>query len=214
MGREARRIGGWASLAAAGIAALWWWQASPFTTGREGAGLVVVGGSGTDQVPSDRSRDIVVAPQPVASSTPKAVDPVVAARRDVPVLAAVAGKGDSDTRVLDGAMTRQTRDAATAGPTEVAMKAALMAIPALAGGAEAPRILCVDTTCEVTGVAAPGRAPADVEQALRDPAMLRAMVARGYMPGPATVAATPGGGVSYLLYLNDEMGGRVTSARR
>lgn len=199
MDRASRRIGGMAALlAVVGTGALWW-QLAPSLRRDAATGVAVVRSPGTTAPHVGR---VVIAPEPAARV---ATDPVVAARRDTRVLKAVVAKPAGDTGVLDGAMANQERDAATANPTEQAMRSALMNVPALAGSAEAPRVLCVRTTCEVTGRAAAGRAAAEIERALRDPTMLHAMVARGYMPGPATLAAGADGTVAYVLYLNNEM---------
>lgn len=199
MDRASRRIGGLAGLFVIG-AALWWWTLMPASRST-GDAIAIVHAPAAQRV----ADPVVVAPAPTPSAAARATDPVVAARRDVAVLETVAARRSPDDVVLDGAMRRETRDAARAAPTEDAMRSALLRVPVLTGGKEAPRVLCVGTTCEVTGVAPAGRTTADVEQALRDPVMLHAMVARGYMPGPATVAAAPGGGIGYVLYLNNEM---------
>lgn len=212
MDRASRRVGGLTALVLVGGAA-WWWHAATGPGGHPGGGVAIVAGRSATEAHPAVAR-VVVTPAPVASATPIAADPVVAARRDTSVLAAVADRKGPDAKVLDGAMARQDRDAATAGPTEGAMRTALMQVPLLAAGTEAPRVLCVDTTCEVTGVAAAGRTREEVEAALRDPVLLRVMMMRGYMPGPATIAPTSDGGVGYVLYLNDKMGSRVTTARQ
>lgn len=197
MDRVSRRVGGLAGLSVI-AAGLCWWSLTPIPRpGPEGIAIVRAPAADT------RVEPVIATPTPIPA--PRAADPVVAERRDTAVLAAVADKRSPDDLVLDGAMQRETRDPARAEPTEAAMRAALSLVPALAGGKEPPRVLCVGTTCEVTGVASGGRSAAEVEQALRDPTMLHAMVARGYMPGPATVAAAAGGGVGYVLYLNNEM---------
>ncbi len=198
MDRASRRIGGLAGLSVIAVG-LCWWSLAPIPRPRPDSVAIV-------HAPAAAARvEPVVIAVPTPAPTPQAADPVVAARRDATVLAAVAEKRSPDDLVLDGAMQREPRDPLRAEPTEAAMRAALLRVPALAGGKEPPRVLCVGTTCEVTGVASGGRSTVEIEQALRDPAMLHAMVARGYMPGPATVAAVAGGGVGYVLYLNNEM---------
>ena len=199
MERASRRIGGLAGLFVIG-AGLCWWSLMPVSPSSPD-NVAIVHAPTTERM----AEPVIVATAPTPVAVPRAVDPVVAERRDVAVLAAVAEKRSPDDLVLDGAMQRQARDPVRAEPTEAAMRAALLRVPALAGGKEPPHVLCVGTTCEVTGVASDGRSPAEIEQALRDPTMLHAMVARGYMPGPATVAATGSGGVGYVLYLNNEM---------
>jgi hypothetical protein len=209
MAQASRRFCIVAALAALGGTTWWLWDFGDWQDERAQDGVVIVTAPVTSAPNPERA---VARSSPSPSATPRAADPVVAARRDMPVLVAVAATAVPDMNVLDKAMTRQARNASTAGPTETAMREVLMNVPTLTGGSEAPRVLCVDTTCEVTGVAAAGRSPAEVEKALRDPAMLNAMVRQGYMPGPVRTAITAGGGVSYILYLNDEMGDRATPA--
>lgn len=150
---------------------------------------------------------VTVVPAPVP---PVAAKPVpsrdgvrLTARRDMALVQELAGKGPPEQALLGDVMMTQERDATQAAPVEAAMQAAFAGVHALAGGPA--RVTCVRTTCEVTGVAASGQPPAAVEQALRDPALLRAMVARGYMPGPVTVAAVAGGATKFVMYLNNEM---------
>lgn len=201
MDRASRQVGGMAVLLAVVGAGALWWQLKPSVRREATAEVAVVRGPGATAPHVER---VVTAPAP-NPATMVAADPVVAARRDTKVLKTIVAKPMGDMGVLDGAMATQERDAATANPTEQAMRNALMNVPALTGGAEPPRVLCVRTTCEVTGRAAAGRPVAEVERALRDPTMLHSMVAHGYMPGPATVAAGADGTVGYVLYLNNEM---------
>jgi hypothetical protein len=206
MKRASRRLGGIALLLVSGSVATLWWQQTSVPPADEATGLVVV--HGPQARPSAKSAKSAIVTRATVPDIPPAAavaDPVVAERRDTKILQAVAANISPDGAVLDGAMMRQDRNAATANPIEAAMRSALLRIPALANGADPPRVLCVRTTCEATGRAARGRSAAEIEQALRDPAMLHAMVARGYTPGPATVAAAASGAVDYVLYLNNKM---------
>ncbi len=128
----------------------------------------------------------------------------VMARRDMALVTALVAKGPPEQRILGDAMMTQDRDVATAAPDEAAMQLAFGGVPALVGVNGLARVTCVSTTCEVSGVAAPGQSVAAVEQALRDPALLNSMVSRGYMPGPVTVGSIDGA-TRFVMYLNNEM---------
>lgn len=125
-------------------------------------------------------------------------------RRDMAIVRSLDSQSTPEQAVLADAMASQNRDAAAAGPVESGMQTALAHVATLTGASGPPRVTCVDTTCEVTGIAAAGQSPSMVEQALREPMLVNAMLERGYMPGPITTA---GGaeGTRFVMYLNDEM---------
>lgn len=149
------------------------------------------------------STDVAVAPPTGTVRSMPRPDSAVG-RRDMTVVAALAPRGSADSKVMTTAMAAQPRNAAKLAPVEDSLRVAFGRLPAIAASGPV-RITCVTTTCEVTGEATPGRSAAEIEAALRSRVLTDALFARGYSPGPVTVADAGNGRLSFVYYLNDEM---------
>jgi len=173
-----------------------------------GDAVAVVDGRAPDRVVVRRADAPPIARPPAGTVIRAPGAEAVDRRRDRPLVDRLVRRvdADRDAPMMAGLMTAQPRADASAAPVEQAMREAFAHLPALAGAAEAPRVTCVATTCEVSGTAPAGNTARDVERVLRTPALLDAMVARGYTPGPVALGpAGPDGRVGFVLYLNNEL---------
>jgi hypothetical protein len=117
--------------------------------------------------------------------------------RDVPLVHALAARGAGDMPMLAEVVGMQDR----APDDDVAEARAMQLVSRhlrLAAAGHPLQVRCAAALCEVTGTIA---SPAS---AIEAPALLEAVLAAGWTPGPAASAPAGDGTTDFLLYLNRE----------
>lgn len=148
---------------------------------------------------------MIAPPAPASRATPPADPATVRQRPQRRLVEAIAthDRRAGDVRMMATVMASQSHPAAEA-PIEAAMTSAVSRLPLFAGGADTVHVTCVRTACEVAGLLPRGQTEASMTTLFRDKDFERALLSRGYTPGPVLVADAGDGRSGFVFYINNE----------